>query len=173
VRHSLSALLLGSLALSEGGAPCLAAQNAEREPTAQTAAVPAPEPRAERIEKAESGPHGLSLRTDTKAPVFKQSEESFGSSLWRAAWGLLLIGGLAFAIAVLLKRVVPGIRGYSADGKKRIQLIETHRVTPKLTLLVIAYQDREILLAQSGDQLLELDTRARKGTPITEDAHDV
>jgi hypothetical protein len=172
VRHSLAAFLLGALALSEGGALCLAAQNAERDPTAQTTAVPAPEPRSAGVQNTESGTHGLSLRTDTEAPVFKQGGESFGSLLWRAAWGLLLIGGLAFAMAVLVKRVVPGIRGYSADGKKRIQLIETHRVTPKLTLLLIAYEDREILLAQSGDRLLELDTRAKKRTPITEDAHD-
>jgi hypothetical protein len=96
------------------------------------------------------------------APVFKHDEVSLGGLLWRALWGLALIAVVTVGAALFARRFVPGIRGYSSDGKRRIQLIESRRVNQRLTLHVVAYEDREILLAQSGDQLLELDTRPAK-----------
>ena len=79
-----------------------------------------------------------------------------GALLVRVAGGIVLMTALAFAAAVLAKRYLPGIRGYSADGKGRIQLLESRRVTPKLTLFVIEYEGRRLLLAQSGDRVVEI-----------------
>jgi hypothetical protein len=104
----------------------------------------------------------LALAAGPAAPVFKHDEVSFGSLLWRALWGLALIAVVTVGAALFAKRFVPGIRGYTADGKRRIQLIESRRVSQRLTLHLVAYEDREILLAQSGDQLLELDARPAK-----------
>jgi hypothetical protein len=108
------------------------------------------------------GALALNAGATPSLPVFKHDEVSFGGLLWRALWGLVLIAVVTFGAALFAKRFVPGIRGYSSDGKRRIQLIESRRVNQRLTLHVVAYEDREILLAQSGDQLLELDARPAK-----------
>lgn len=104
----------------------------------------------------------LNLAAGPAAPVFKHEEVSFEGLLWRALWGLALIAVVTVGAALFARRFVPGIRGYSSDGKRRIQVIESRRVNQRLTLHVVAYEDREILLAQSGDQLLELDARPAK-----------
>lgn len=107
-----------------------------------------------------------------EALAFKQGGDSFGSALWHALGALVLVGLLAVTMAVLVKRFLPGVRGYTSDGRKRVQLIETQRVTPKLTLLVIAYDGKEILLAQSGDQLLELRGGASGSSAAPRDTQD-
>ena len=79
-----------------------------------------------------------------------------GALLLRAAGGLVLMTVLALGIAVLAKRYMPAVRGYSADGQSRVQLLESRRLTPKLTLFVVEFEGRRLLLAQSGDRVVEL-----------------
>ena len=77
----------------------------------------------------------------------------------RMAGGLVLMAMLTFAAAWLAKRYLPGLRGFSADGGSKIQLLESRRVTPKLTLFVLEFEGRRLLLAQSGERLVELGTQ--------------
>jgi hypothetical protein len=106
-------------------------------------------------------PQALAQNTSQPAARIPYKQDNTGSGLGgglllRVAGGLLLMTTLAFAAAVLAKRYLPGIRGYSSDGKSRIQLLESRRVTPKLTLFVIEYEGRRLLLAQSGDRVVEI-----------------
>ena len=105
--------------------------------------------------------HALAQNTSQPAARIPYKQDNNGSGLGgglllRVAGGLLLMTTLAFAAAVLAKRYLPGIRGYTSDGKSRVQLLESRRVTPKLTLFVIEYEGRRLLLAQSGDRVVEI-----------------
>jgi len=79
-----------------------------------------------------------------------------GLLMLRAAGGLVLIAALTFGAAVLAKRYLPGVRGFSRDGATRIQLLESRRITPKLTLLLVEFEGERLLLAQSGDRVSSL-----------------
>ena len=109
-------------------------------------------------------PHGPSAAVAQPEPgriAYKQdSTVGVAGLLVRVGGGLLLMTMLAVATALLAKRYLPGIRGFSQDGKHRVQLLESRRITPKLTVFVIEFEGRRLLLAQSGDRLLELGTRA-------------
>ena len=94
-----------------------------------------------------------------RIPYKEERGPGLGSLLVRAAGGLVLIAGLTFGVALLAKRYLPGVRGFSRDGTTRIQLLESRRITPKLTLLVIEFEGERLLLAQSGDRVLPLATR--------------
>jgi hypothetical protein len=100
----------------------------------------------------------VSASTGSGALTYKQDNSSagLGGLFMRLAGSLVLMTALAFGAAVVAKRYLPGIRGYSTDGKSRIQLLESRRVTAKLTLLVIEYDGRRMLLAQSGDRVVEI-----------------
>jgi len=74
----------------------------------------------------------------------------------RATGALVLIAALTFGAAVLAKRYLPGVRGFSRDGTTRIQLLESRRITPKLTLLLVEFEGERLLLAQSGDRVSPL-----------------
>jgi hypothetical protein len=100
----------------------------------------------------------VSASTGSGALPYKQDNNSagLGGLFMRLAGSLVLMTALAFGATVLAKRYLPGIRGYSTDGKSRIQLLESRRVTAKLTLFVIEYDGRRMLLAQSGDRVVEI-----------------
>ena len=99
----------------------------------------------------------MPAQTDRRSITYRQdSGPGFGGLLLRAAGGLVLITGLTLAVAVLAKRYLPGIRGYSLDGSSRVQLLESRRITSKLTLFVIEFEGRRLLLAQSGDRVVEI-----------------
>jgi hypothetical protein len=88
--------------------------------------------------------------------AFRTEGPPLSGLLWRAAGALALVTLIAFAVAFVAKRYAPGLRGYSSDGKSRVQLLETRRITPRLTLLVVEFEGRHLLLAQSGDRVVEV-----------------
>ena len=96
-------------------------------------------------------PPGITYKTDNTADV--------GSLALRLVGGLVLMATLTFATAWLAKRYLPGLRGYSSDGQSRVQLLETRRITPKLTLFVLEFEGRRLLLAQSGERVVEVGTQ--------------
>ena len=107
------------------------------------------------------GPAAVAAQPQPGRIAYKQDNTvGVAGLLVRIGGGLLLMTTLALGTALLAKRYLPGIRGYSQDGKHRIQLLESRRITPKLTLFVLEFEGRRLLLAQSGDRLLELGTRA-------------
>ena len=78
------------------------------------------------------------LRAESPQVPYKQeSDTRFGVLILRTAAGL-------------------GVQGFSKDGKTRIQLVESRRITPKLTLLLIDFEGERLLLAHSGDRVVHL-----------------
>lgn len=100
------------------------------------------------------------LQPDSRRIAFKEDNgASIGSLVLRMAGGLVLMAILTFGAAWMAKRYLPGLRGFSSDGQSRIQLLETRRITPRLTLFVLEIEGRRLLLAQSGERVVELGTR--------------
>ena len=102
-------------------------------------------------------PAAATLQPEPRRIAYKEdSSVGVGALALRLAGGLVLMAVLAFTAALLAKRYLPGIRGYSLDGKSRVQLLESRRITPKLTLFVLEFEGRRLLLAQSGERIVEL-----------------
>jgi flagellar biogenesis protein FliO len=64
---------------------------------------------------------------------------------------------LAFAIAYLLKKYL-FVRDLLGSDEQRIQLLEVRRLTPRLTLFMVRVDDKTMVLAQSGERLVALDS---------------
>lgn len=92
---------------------------------------------------------------------YQEQGPSLGGLLLRSAGALALVALLALAAAAVAKRFIPGLRGFSASGASRVQLLESKRITPKLTLFVVEFEGRRLLLAQSGDRVVEVGASAR------------
>lgn len=91
-----------------------------------------------------------------RIPFKAEGGPGAGLLMLRATGGLVLIAALTFGAAALAKRYLPGVRGFSRDGATRIQLLESRRITPKLTLLLVEFEGERLLLAQSGDRVSSL-----------------
>jgi hypothetical protein len=102
-------------------------------------------------------PGTASFLSQTQPIPYKRDEgRGVGILLARIGGGLLLVTVLALGTVVFAKRHLPALRGFSVDGKGRVQLLETRRITSKLTLFVIEFEGRTLLVAQSGDRIVEL-----------------
>jgi flagellar biogenesis protein FliO len=66
--------------------------------------------------------------------------------------GLMLV----FGIVYLLKRYLVA-RDLLSTDEQRIQLLEVRRLTPRQTLFMIRVDDKTVVLAQSGERLVQLD----------------
>jgi hypothetical protein len=171
VRNFMPVMVLGVLCLGVGVLPVALARSTG--PTAEAAPPPATPPAmtgattAHPVEDSPAdsppgipslAPAGHSVAVGSARIAYKQDNNGagLGGLFLRLAGSLLLMAALAFAVIVLAKRYLPGIRGFSADGKSHVQLLESKRVTPKLTLFVIEYEGRRLLLAQSGDRVVEI-----------------
>jgi flagellar biogenesis protein FliO len=98
------------------------------------------------------------------APVAYRVDEhgGLGVLVVRVVGALLLVSALGVGLAFAAKRFMPSVRGFSLDGTRRVQLLESHRITPRLTLYVIAFEGKTVLLAQSGDRLIDIDVHRRE-----------
>lgn len=102
-------------------------------------------------------PGVVTFLSQTQPIPYKRDESpGVGALLMRIGVGLLLVTALALGTVLFAKRYLPGLRGFSVDGKGRVQLLETRRITSKLTLFVIEFEGRALLVAQSGDRIVEL-----------------
>jgi hypothetical protein len=97
------------------------------------------------------------------APIAYRVDEhgGLGTLVVRVVGALLLVSALGVGVAFAAKRFMPSVRGFSLDGTRRVQLLESHRITPRLTLYVIAFEGKTVLLAQSGDRLIDIDVHGR------------
>ena len=99
----------------------------------------------------------------SSAPVAYRvdAEGSFTTLIVRVVGALLLVSAVGVGLVYAAKRLVPAMRGFSVDGKRRVELLESHHITPRLTLFVIAYDGTTVLLAQSGDRVIQIVVPAR------------
>lgn len=118
-------------------------------------------------------PAAAALQPEPRRIAYKEDNPvGVGALALRLGGGLVLMATLALATAVLAKRYLPGIRGYSLDGKSRVQLLESRRITPKLTLFVLEFEGRRLLLAQSGERIVELGAPRGESGRMGERARD-
>jgi flagellar biogenesis protein FliO len=88
---------------------------------------------------------------------FKTSAETDGAGIaMRVIGGFIVVALLALAAVYTLKRFFPSFYVHTAGGAKRIQVLEIRRLTPRTTLFVVELDGTRLLLAQSGDRIVNL-----------------
>lgn len=108
-------------------------------------------------------PPGSANTTATNIP-FKHEPQSFAEqSLSTFLITVVLLGAVVaglyyFRNALQKKTGLPLIKASSIQLKERV------RLSPKLTMYVVTYRDKEILIAQSGDHIAPI-TEFVGGTP--------
>ena len=113
----------------------------------------------------------VGARVDTAAAVSAQGEQKIpykpqagpGTASLIGQTLLVLAGviALAFAGVYAIKRYMPFVAGYADKGQRRIQVLETRRLTPRSTLFLVELDEKVFLIAQSGDRIVNLyQTRA-------------
>jgi len=99
---------------------------------------------------------------------FKRGEEvASAGSLLRVVLSLGFVVVAGVGVLYLLKRYVPASLGRMAGSEGRIEILETRRVTPRLTLFLIKIDGETVLLTQSGDRVMH--TRLTKSSSSTGD----
>ena len=66
---------------------------------------------------------------------------------------MLVIGTAA---VYLLRRYLPAVHGYKSGASQKINVLEIRRLTPRTTLFLIECEGRHLLLAQSGDRIVNV-----------------
>lgn len=92
---------------------------------------------------------------DTAIP-FKRSEEgATAQTAVRGVVALVVVLGIGIGVLFSLRRYLPVSHGGGVGGR-RIQLIETRRLTPRTALFLVTVDGERLLLAQSGDNIQHL-----------------
>jgi flagellar biogenesis protein FliO len=96
------------------------------------------------------------VREEAKIP-FKTSSEVDGVGMAvRVIVGFLVVALLAVASIYALKRFFPSFYVHSANTTQHIRVLEIRRLTARTTLFLVELDGARMLLAQSGDQLVNL-----------------
>lgn len=103
-----------------------------------------------------NAPTSASTREEARIP-FKASTDSDGTGvIMRVLGGFIVVALLALAVVYALKRYFPSFYVHSVGDAKRIHVLETRRLTPRTTLFVVEVDGTRLLLAQSGDRIVNL-----------------
>ena len=97
-----------------------------------------------------------------KSIPYKTEKKSFGGLALRTAIVFVFVIALVVAGLYILGRYFPGltvnVRPIQGAQAQRLRVIEIKRLTPKTTLFVVEYDKKTLLLGQSGDSLVLLDS---------------
>jgi flagellar biogenesis protein FliO len=108
------------------------------------------------LAKDAAAPTVSGARDEAKIP-FKASSESDGAGMAvRVIGGFLFVALLAVASIYALKRFFPSFYVHSTGTAQHIRVIEIRRLTARTTLFLVELDGSRMLLAQSGDQLVNL-----------------
>jgi flagellar biogenesis protein FliO len=95
--------------------------------------------------------------SDKRIPYKGTGESDIGVSLIRVVLGLGFVLAAGVGGVLLLRRYLPAsYGGGTGPSTRKIELVEVRRLTPKLTLFLIAVGDKQILFAQSGDRVTRM-----------------
>ena len=93
---------------------------------------------------------------------YKTEKNNFGGLVLRTAIVFVFVIALVVAGLYLVGRYFPGLnvnlRPIQGAQAQRLRVIEIKRLTPKTTLFVVEYDKKTLLLGQSGDSLVLLDS---------------
>jgi len=84
---------------------------------------------------------------------FKNESKSVGNQFGESIMALIIVGGIAVAGLYAMRRYLPNMAALKGGTGKRLQLLETMRLTPKTTVFVIQFDNKTLLLGQHGDSL--------------------
>jgi flagellar biogenesis protein FliO len=104
---------------------------------------------------------------------YRKAEGGDGAVLVRVIAGLAVVLVVGVAAIFLLRRYFPVAYGHAKDGSRKIQLLETRRLTPRTTLFAVQFEGRRLLLAQSGDRITrvcQINEHAAQNNPTDDDA---
>jgi flagellar biogenesis protein FliO len=88
---------------------------------------------------------------------YKQSSDGDTAGLAiRVVGGFVLVVLLALGTVYAIKRYLPSLYSHTPTGKRRIQVLEARRLTPRLTLFLVEVDGTQLLLAHSGDRIEQL-----------------
>ena len=91
-----------------------------------------------------------------QAIPFKSAETVGASTVLRTVAGLGLVLVIGTAAVYLLRRYLPAVHGYKSGASQKINVLEIRRLTPRTTLFLIECEGRHLLLAQSGDRIVNV-----------------
>lgn len=88
-----------------------------------------------------------------------KADTSGGDQIVLKVFGsLVLVSVLGVAIIYLIKRYLPAGFQSVSNNERRLKLIEMLRLTPKTTLFLVELDGKTILIAQSPDNIVGLDS---------------
>jgi flagellar biogenesis protein FliO len=105
--------------------------------------------------QAQAANHSLA-QGEQKIPYKPQSGPGTATLIAQTLLVLAGVIALGFAGVYAMKRYLPFIAGYTEKGQRRVQVIETRRLTPRATLFLVELDDMIFLLGQSGDRIVNL-----------------
>lgn len=103
---------------------------------------------------AQNAPPGPASAVASRPIAFKQ-EEDFATQLARVGVGLVLALGIGAAALAVYKRSSAPQR-----GGRRLRLLETLRLGPKQSLLLVELDGKTLLIGQNGETLAVLERPA-------------
>jgi flagellar biogenesis protein FliO len=104
----------------------------------------------------EAAPAATARSEEARIP-YKTSSDSDGVGLvTRVIGGFVVVALLALASVYILKRYFPSFYVHSVGPAKQIRVIEIRRLTARTTLFLVEVDGARLLLAQSGDQVVNL-----------------
>jgi hypothetical protein len=107
-----------------------------------------------------SVPAASGAATPHGAIPFKQDKQGGGSLAYQSVAGLVLAGLAAYGIVLGLKRYGGSAVGGPLRRQRRLQMVESLRLSRKSVLHVVDYQGEQLLLAESEHGLQLVSTRA-------------
>ena len=108
---------------------------------------------------------------------YKTEKAEFSELILRAVIVFIFVIVLVIAGLYALNRFFPGAfpkyRSAASGEGKMVQVLAIQRLTPKTTLFVISYEDRQLLLAQSGEAVTLLDSKVKQGSVDSSQAGEI
>lgn len=101
---------------------------------------------------------------------FKSEPKSTGRQFGETLLALIVVGGLAVGGLYVMRRYLPTM-ALKAGAGKRLQLLETMRLTPKTTVFLIKFDNTTLLLGQHGDSLSVLASNPADSRADSETQH--
>lgn len=95
---------------------------------------------------------------NVQAIPFKNVETVGTSTVLRTVAGLGVVLIVGIAAVYLLRRYFPAAHGYKSGASRKIDVLEIRRLAPRVTLFLIECEGRRLLLAQSGDRIVNVFT---------------
>ena len=87
---------------------------------------------------------------------YKPEPTDSGGVFYKVILSLLVVSGLAYLIAMVIKKYIYGSQ-FQGKSLSKLNMLELKRISPKLTLFRLEVNGNEICLAQTDKDIIVLD----------------